>query len=138
MAKFSFTRYDFNEWGDTATLKKEIPETDKNLILSLTEEQLKNLARKNIVGKANTVCGNLSYYANPVQLGGFKLSIQANYPVWKKRNENGTPHETPITEEEFDNVKMFDVEITHGKTTVVQPGQMTIPQIVNLLKWGLK
>ena len=137
MAKFKFTRFDEYNWNEV-TYTKEIPETDKNLILTLTEEQLKNLARNNIVGKANTVCGNLSYYASPVQLGGFKLSIQANYPVWKKRHKNGTPHETPITAEEFDKVKMFEVVITHGKTTVFQPGQMTIPQIVNLLKRGLK
>ena len=137
MAKFKITQFDEYNWNEV-TYTKEIPETDKSLILALTEEQLKNLARNNIVGKANTMCGEFSYYASPVQLGGFKLSIQANYPVWKKRNKNGTPHETPITAEEFDNVKMFEVEIIHGKTTVVQPGQMTIPQIVNLLKGGLK
>ena len=137
MAKFKFTQFDEYNWNEV-TYTKEIPETDKSLILALTEEQLKNLARNNIVGKANTMCGEFSYYANPVQLGGFKLSIQANYPVWKKRNKSGTPHETPITAEEFDNVKMFEVEIIHSKTTVVQPGQMTIPQIVNLLKGGLK
>lgn len=137
MAKIKFTRYDEYNW-DKVTYTKEIPETDKNLILALTEEQLKTLARNKIVGKANTVCGEFSYYADAIHLGGFKLSIQANYPVWKKRNKNGTPHETPITAEEFDNVKMFEVEITHGKTTIVQPDQMTIRQIVNLLKEGLK
>lgn len=137
MAKFSFTRFDEYNW-DKVTYTKEIPETDKKLILALTEEQLKKLARNNIVGKANTMCGEFSYYASPFHLGGFKLSIQANYPVWKKRHKNGTPHETPITAEEFDNVKKFEVEITHGKTTVVQPCQMAIAEIVNTLKKGLK
>lgn len=137
MAKFRFTRFDEYNWNKV-TYTKEIPETDKNLILALTEEQLKSMARNKIVGKANTVCGELSYYADAIQLGHFKLSIQANYPVWKERNKNGTPHETPITAEEFDNVKMFEVEITHCKTTVVQPCQMTIQQIVNILKKGLK
>lgn len=137
MAKFTFTRFDEYNWNKV-TYTKEIPETDKNLILALTEEQLKTLARNKIVGKANTVCGEKSYYADAIQLGHFKLSIQANYPVWKERNKNGTPHETPITAEEFDNVQMFEVEITHCKTTVVQPCQMTIQQIVNILKKGLK
>ena len=138
MAKISFTRYDFNEWGDTATLTMEIPETDKNIILSLTEAQLKSLARNNIVGKTNTLCGEKSYYADAIQLGGFRLSIQANYPVWKKRNKNGTPHETPITAEEFDNVNLFMVGVKHDKTWIIQPDEMTIQQIVNLLKGGLK
>lgn len=137
MEKFKFTRFDEYNWNKV-TYTKEIPETDKNLILALTEEQLKNLARNKIVGKANTVCGELSYYADAIQLGGFKMSIQANYPVWKERHKNGMPHETPITAEEFDNVKMFEVVVTHGKTTVVQPNQMTIPEIVNFLKEGLK
>lgn len=137
MAKFTFTRFDEYNWNEV-TYTKEIPETDKNLILALTEEQLKSMARNKIVGKANTVCGELSYYADAIQLGHFKLSIQANYPVWKERNKNGTPHDTPITEAEFDKVKMFEVEVTHCKTTVVQPCQMTIQQIVNILKKGLK
>ena len=138
MAKFSFTRYDFNEWSDTATLTMEIPETDKDLILALTAEHLKNMVRGNIIGKTNTLCGEKSYYADAIQLGGFRLSIQANYPVWKERQRNNIPHDKPITAEEFDNVKMFEVEITHGKTLIVQPDQMTIQQIVNLLKKGLK
>lgn len=138
MAKFSFTRYDFNEWGDTATLTTEIPETDKNIILSLTEAQLKSLAKKNIVGKTNTMCGEKSYYAEAIQLGGFRLSIQANYPVWKYRHKNGIPHDTPITEEEFNNVKLFMAEVKHGKTWIIQPTEMTIQQIVNSLKGGLK
>ena len=137
MAKFRFTRFDEYNWN-SVTYTKEIPETDKNTILSLTEAQIKSMARNNIVGKANTMCGELSYYASPFHLGGFMLSIQANYPVWKKRQKNGTPHDTPITEAEFDNVKTFEVVITHGKTTVFQPGQMTIRQIVNFLKEGLK
>ena len=73
MAKISFTRYDFNGWGDTATLTMEIPETDKELILALTEEHLKNMVRDNIVGKANTVCGEKSYYADAIQLERFRL-----------------------------------------------------------------
>lgn len=138
MAKFSFTRYDFNEWGDTVTLTMELPETDKNIILSLTEAQLKSLARNNIVRKTNTMCGEKSYYADAIQLGGFRLSIQANYPVWKYRHKKGIPHNTPITEEEFNNVKLFMVEVTHDKTWIIQPTEMTIQQIVNSLKGGLK
>lgn len=138
MAKFSFTRYDFNEWSDTVTLTMEIPETDKNIILSLTEAQVKSLAKNNIVGKTNTMCGEKSYYAGAVQLGGFRLSIQANYPVWKYRHKKGIPHNAPITEEEFNNVKLFMVEVTHDKTWIIQPTEMTIQQIVNSLKGGLK
>ena len=135
MAKFKFTQFDAYEC-DSVTCTTEI--TDKNIILSLTEAQLKSLAKDNIVGKTNTVCGEKSYYADAIQLGGFRLSIQANYPVWKERHKKGTPHETPITEEEFNNVKFFMVEVKHDKTWIIQPDEMTIQQIVNLLKGGLK
>lgn len=137
MAIFTFTRFDTYEW-DSVTYTKGIPETDKNLILGLTAAQLKSMARNNIVGKTNTMCGEKSYYADAIHLGGFKLSIQANYPVWKKRQRNGTPHETPITAEEFDAVMLFEVEITHGQTVIVEPCQMSIREIINFLKEGLK
>lgn len=137
MAKFNFTQFDAYDW-DSVTYTKEIPETDKNIILSLTEAQLKSLARNNIVGKANTMCGEKSYYADAIQLGGFRLSIQANYPVWKYRHKKGIPHNAPITAEEFDSVWLFEVEITHDQTVIVESCQMSIREIVNFLQEGLK
>lgn len=137
MAQFTFTKFDIYEW-DNITLTKEISEKDLNSVLALTEAQLYRMAKRNIVEKTNTMYGEKSYFAESVHIGGFRISIQANYPVWKERQKDGTPHDNMITEEEFNNVKMFEVEITHGKTKIVEPDQMTIAEIVKFLKGGLR